>query len=144
MFNVMIINMPLYFLCGFIVERKSLNRLRLLLKKSRLAQIGTNVKSNESKRFIIIKACSSPSNNDRFLQILLREMEKIKFDCQLSKHFIQFKSNKDLSMYVLMLRFCNTNTCKDADNFLSFASIEMATIFGRCCEGYDKSKSIYN
>jgi len=79
-----------------------------------------------------------------FCRSYMREMEKIKFDCQLSKHFIQFKSNKDLSMYVLMLRFCNTNTCKDADNFLSFASIEMATIFGRCCEGYDKSKSIYN
>ncbi|KYN27689.1 hypothetical protein ALC57_02753 [Trachymyrmex cornetzi] len=82
-------------------------------------------------------------NNNRFLQILLHEMEKIKFDCQLSRYFIQFVSNKGLSVHALMLRFCNTNTCKDADDFLSFASIEMAT---RSLEDIakDRSKSIYN
>ncbi|KYN27901.1 hypothetical protein ALC57_02695 [Trachymyrmex cornetzi] len=91
-------------------------------KKPRLAQIGANVKSMRAKDLLSSKPVPVLPNNDGFLQIPLYEMEKIKFDCQLPRYFM-----RSISACSLMLRFCNTNTCKDADNFLSFASIEMAT-----------------
>lgn len=64
-------------------------------------------------------------HNSGFLHTVLQEMKKINFDCQLSKHFIHVKSHRDLSMHLLMLKFYNTSTCKDADSFLNFASFKI-------------------
>ncbi|KYN20025.1 hypothetical protein ALC57_07599 [Trachymyrmex cornetzi] len=61
-------------------------------KKPRLAQIGANVKSMRAKDLLSSKPVPVLPNNDGFLQILLHEMEKIKFDCQLSRHFDNFLS----------------------------------------------------
>jgi len=76
-------------------------------KKPRLAQIGANVKSMKAK--LPLKTVPVLPINNEFLQTILQEVEKRKFDCQLSRHFIQFKSNKDVSVHALMLQFCNTN-----------------------------------
>jgi len=105
-------------------------------KKPRLAQIGANVKSMKAKDLLSSKPVPVFPINNEFLQTILQEIEKRKFDCQLSRHFVQFESNKDLSVHALMLQFCNTNMYKDTDNFLNFASIEMAK---RSCEDVAKN-----
>jgi len=95
-------------------------------KKPRLAQIGANVRSMKAKDLLPSKPVPVFPINNEFLQTILKEVEKRKFDCQLSRHFIQFGLDRDLLVHALMLQFCNTNMYKDADNFLNFASIEMA------------------
>ena len=94
-------------------------------KKPRLAQVGANVKSMKAKDLQQSKQTPVFPNNSNFLQIILQEMEKRNFDCQLSKHFNHVKSHKNLSIHSLMLKFYNTFTCKDADSFLNFASSEI-------------------
>jgi len=94
-------------------------------KKPRLAQVGANIRSMKAKDLRQSKQIPVLPNSSGFLQTVLQEMEKRNFDCQLSRHFICVKSHRELSMHSLMLKFYNTSTCKDSDNFLNFAKYEM-------------------
>lgn len=63
-------------------------------KKSRLAQVGANVRSMKAKDLRQSKQTPVLPNSNGFLQTVLQEMDKRNFDCQLSRHFVHVKSHR--------------------------------------------------
>lgn len=95
-------------------------------KKPVLAQIGSNVRAMKAKDLVKNeRSAVDLPNNTGFLQGLVQEMKNRNFDCQLSRHFLTVESYKDLSIHSLLISFCNSSQCKDANSFLNFAREEM-------------------
>ncbi|KYQ50568.1 hypothetical protein ALC60_10345, partial [Trachymyrmex zeteki] len=85
-------------------------------KKPVLAQIGSNVRAMKAKDLVKNeRSAVDLPNNTGFLQGLVQEMKNRNFDCQLSRHFLTVESYKDLSIHSLLISFCNSSQCKDAN-----------------------------
>lgn len=91
-------------------------------KKSRLAQVASNVRSLKAKDMRTPKVPKDLPDNTAFLKTILDEMQKRKFDSQISRHYINQDSTKVLSLHNMILEFCSSSDNSDVQSFLRFAS----------------------
>lgn len=94
-------------------------------KKSRLAQVGTNIKCIRTKEMKQPKIKYDFGSTDNFFGKVLDEMQNLQLNSQISRHSISLNICNKLSLHQLLIQFAETQGTS-ADDFLAFSKQTMS------------------